>query len=441
MQLSEQQVLALAPDSGAASNGKKLAQARQWPLLGRSGRAVWGECQGSGAKPYQVRVDLADFASKCSCPSFKFPCKHSIGLLVLAANQPALVIEGDEPGWVSDWLDKRADTSARKEARALAKAEAPVDEAAQHKRAERRESRVRDGLAGLQVWLEDLVRNGLARLPAQGPGFWEQTAARLVDAQASGLAARVRALADLPGSREDWPERLLPELGRLALAVRAYERIDGLAPDLQQALRQTIGFSLREEEVLAQGEARRDRWQVIGQAADADERVKVRRTWLVGEASGRHAQFLQFAAGSQPFESSWLPGTAFEGELAFWPGAGSQRALLKGTATPLPLPAAFAVARSSLQLLDEAASMLAANPWHERIATVLEGAVPIHHEGRWQVADSAGHALPVAGRDHWLWMALAGGRPHALAAEWDGSGIRPLGLFAQGRYHVLAGGA
>ncbi len=37
---------------------------------------------------------------------------------------------------------KRADTGARKEARAVVKAEAPVDEAAQHLRAERRESRV-----------------------------------------------------------------------------------------------------------------------------------------------------------------------------------------------------------------------------------------------------------------------------------------------------------
>ncbi|MBV8636161.1 MAG: SWIM zinc finger family protein, partial [Burkholderiaceae bacterium] len=242
MQLTEQQVLALAPDSGSAANGKKLAQAKQWPLLGRNARAIWGECQGSGKNPYQVRVDLADFASKCSCPSFKFPCKHAIGLLVLAANQPAAVAAADEPEWVTDWLDKRADNAAKKEARAVAKAEAPVDEAAQQKRAEKRDQRVRDGLAALQVWLEDLVRNGLARLPAEGPAFWEQAAARLVDAQASGLATRLRALAELPGSRTDWPEMLLAELGRIALAVRAYERIEQLDPSIQQQLRQLIGY-------------------------------------------------------------------------------------------------------------------------------------------------------------------------------------------------------
>lgn len=441
MQLTEQQVLALAPDSGSAANGRKLAQPKQWPMLGRNARAVWGECQGSGKNPYQVRVDFSDFASKCSCPSFKFPCKHALGLLILAASQPAAVADADEPEWVSDWLDKRADNAARKEARAVAKADAPVDEAAQHKRAEKRENRVRDGMAGLQVWLEDLVRNGLARLPAQGPAFWEQMAARLVDAQAPGLAARVRALADIPGSREDWPERLLAELGRLALAVRAYERIDVLSPDLQQQLRQLIGFSVREEDVLAHGEGLRDRWHVIGQVADTDERVRVQRTWLVGEASGRPALLLQFAAGNQPFSAIWPPGTAFDGELAFWPCTGSRRAMLKGAATALPLPAAFPRADDYASLLDEAANALAANPWHDRLATVLDAIVPAYTGSAWHAVDSTGHGLPLHGGDHWLWLAVTGGRPHPVAVEWDGRALRPLGLYIDGRYQGLAGDA
>ncbi|WP_431825986.1 SWIM zinc finger family protein [Burkholderia sp. F1] len=440
MQLTEQQVLALAPDSGSASNGKKLAQPKQWPLLGRNARAIWGECQGSGKNPYQVRVDLADFASKCSCPSFKFPCKHALGLLVLAANQPDAVAETDEtdePEWVTSWLDKRADNAARKEARATAKADAPVDDAAQQKRAEKRDQRVRDGLAALQVWLEDLVRNGLARLPSEGPGLWEQAAARLVDAQASGLAARVRALADLPGSRPDWPELLLAELGRLSLAVRAYERIEQLDPPLQQQLRQLIGYSLREDEVLAHGDTQHDCWQVIGQHIEADERVRVQRSWLIGARSGRHALLLQFAAGNQPFAASWLPGTAFEGELAFWPGAGSLRAMLKGVATPAAAPGAFPLVRTHRQLLDAAATLLALNPWHERMATVLDACVPAFENGQWRVVGADGDALPLAGRDQWLWAAIAGGAPHAVAVEWDGQAVRPLGLYADGRYQVL----
>jgi hypothetical protein len=439
MQLTEQQVLALAPDSGSAANGKKLAQAKQWPLLGKNARAVWGECQGSGKNPYQVRVDLADFSSKCSCPSFKFPCKHALGLLVLAANQPAAVVDMEEPEWVSSWLDKRADTAAKKEARATAKAEAPVDEAAQQKRAEKRDQRVREGLAALQVWMEDLVRNGLARLSTEGPKFWEQAAARLVDAQASGLANRFRALADLPGSRPDWPEILLFELGRLSLAIRAYERFDQLDTPLQQQLRQVLGFTLREDEVLAHGDLQQDCWQVIGHCTDADERVRVQRSWLVGTRSGRRALLLQFAAGNQNFAASWLPGTAFEGELAFWPGAGSQRAMLKGLATPAAAPAAFPSAGSHEQLLDAAATLLAANPWHERMAIVLDACVPVFQNDLWMAVGAEGAALPLAGRDHWLWAALAGGQAHAVAMEWDGHALRPMGLYVDGQYQVLNG--
>lgn len=440
MQLTEQQVLALAPDSGSASNGRKLAQAKQWPTLGRSPRAAWGECQGSGKTPYQVRVDLADFASKCSCPSFKFPCKHALGLLVLAANQPDLLSEGNEPEWVASWLNKRADTASKKEVRAQAKAEAPVDETAQRKRAEKREDRVREGLAGLQRWLEDLVRNGLAPLASEGPAPWEQQASRLVDAQAGALAARVHALADLPGAGEHWPERLLAELGRISLAVQAYERIEQLAPDLQAVLRQYIGFSLREEEVLATGERCRDQWWVIGQTTQNDGRIRSQRTWLLGAQTGQTALMLQFAAGKQPFMASYLPGSFWDAELVFWPGAGLRRALLAGQPSLLPSSASLPPSRTVAQLLDDAAHYLAANPWHERQAAVLQNVAPRCGAEGWQLVDGAGDALPLAGNEHWLWLALSGGHAHALAVEWDGQAIQPMGLFIGHHYHPLTRG-
>lgn len=439
MQLNEQQVLALAPDSASAANGRKLSAAGNWSNLGKSPRALWGECKGSGAKPYQVRVDLSDFASKCTCPSHKFPCKHALGLLVLTANQPAQVADAAELEWVAEWLDKRSDNAAKKEARAIAKAEAPVDEAAQKKRAEKRDTRVRDGLAAFQVWLEDLVRNGMARLPAEGPQIWEQQAARLVDAQAPALAARVRLLADLPGGAPGWPQQLLGELGRMALALRAHERLEELAPAMQQTVRQYLGYTLREEDVLVQGESQRDRWQVIGQANEEDDKVRIQRTWIVGERSGRSALLLQFAAGAQNFASSWLPGTAFEADLAYWPGALPQRALLKGQAAPLPAPQAFSHAASIAELLDQSATMLAHNPWLERHAAVLRGVAAKHSDGQWQVVDETGLALPLHGEHHWLWLALGGGKPGDVAVEWDGQRARALGTYADGRYFALGG--
>lgn len=80
---TQEQILALAPDANSAKNGKALATSSKWSFLGCNDKAVWGECQGSGKKPYQTQIDLTQLAFKCSCPSRKFPCKHGIGMFLL----------------------------------------------------------------------------------------------------------------------------------------------------------------------------------------------------------------------------------------------------------------------------------------------------------------------------------------------------------------------
>lgn len=67
------QILALAPDAGSATSGKALAVPRKWSSLGRDDRAVWGECQGSGAKPYQPRSIWASQLLSARAPAANFP--------------------------------------------------------------------------------------------------------------------------------------------------------------------------------------------------------------------------------------------------------------------------------------------------------------------------------------------------------------------------------
>src|SRR4051812_14609217 len=96
-----EQVLALAPDPASGKAGKDLAgQRKKWTSLGRDERAAWGECQGSGSKPYQTKIDLSEPAFSCSCPSRKFPCKHGLGLFLLLVQQPAAFAGGPPPAWV-----------------------------------------------------------------------------------------------------------------------------------------------------------------------------------------------------------------------------------------------------------------------------------------------------------------------------------------------------
>jgi hypothetical protein len=45
---------------------------------------LFGECSGSGKKPYYCSVDFIDEEKpvpRCNCPSRQFPCKHAVGLL------------------------------------------------------------------------------------------------------------------------------------------------------------------------------------------------------------------------------------------------------------------------------------------------------------------------------------------------------------------------
>src|SRR5205807_4816352 len=155
----------MAPDSSAASAGKKLGNGKHWKNLGMCADALWGECQGSAL--YQVKVDLSTLSSQCSCPSRKLPCKHSLGLLLLVAASG--VPAADPPEWVTTWLSKRQANSARKQERAvkaIQTADGPPS-TAQLKTAEKRLATVKKGLETLDLWLNDLVRQGLASVSTQ----------------------------------------------------------------------------------------------------------------------------------------------------------------------------------------------------------------------------------------------------------------------------------
>jgi hypothetical protein len=421
MSYTTEQVIAAAPDAQVAAAGKKLADAKHWLNLGRDAEALWGECQGSAV--YQVRVALADLTSKCSCPSRKFPCKHGLGLLLLAAQSPARVAEGTQPEWVASWLAKRGETAVRK----ATPAEKKVDAAAQAKRAATRHERVLAGLDALDRWMNDLVRNGLAELETKGPALWEREGARLVDAQAPALASRLRAIANLPGA-PNWGERVLGELGRIALLTHAYRRIEQLDAPIAADVRTAIGWTLTEEEVRAHGDTVADEWLILGSAIEEDDRVRLQRTWLVGLRSNRTALVLQFAAGAASnFAEVLLPGTSIDADLTFWPSAQPQRALITArrsnrSTTELRAHATFA------SMLDAMATIFSAQPWLRHAGVAIENVVPmIDARGEWSVRDRDDAVLPLAGRDHWRLLALSGGAPIGIAAEWDGVALAPLG--------------
>lgn len=84
--ITEQQILAAAPNPAAAANGKKIAGSGGFVKLYKSADDTFfmGECKGSGKNPYITSADYIDPDKpvfRCSCPSRQFPCKHSLGLM------------------------------------------------------------------------------------------------------------------------------------------------------------------------------------------------------------------------------------------------------------------------------------------------------------------------------------------------------------------------
>ncbi len=439
--LNADQILALAPDAGSAKAGQGLANRRKWLALGHTDRAAWGECQGSAREPYRTQIDLTEPAFRCSCPSRKFPCKHSLGLFLLLASEPTAFDRGAPPPWVAEWLDRRNQSAQQREQKpAPVPAADPQKKrvAAQAKTAAARETKVAAGVEELGRWLRDLIRQGLAGAQSRPYSFWENMAARMVDAQAPGLARMVRVLAGIPASGEGWQAHLLERLALLHLLLEGYQRIEMLPLDTQADIRATIGWSQNQDELL-ESAGLRDRWLILGQRVEDEDHLRVQRTWLWGEAHARPALILAFAAPGQPLERSLVPGTALDAELVYFPSAYSLRALVKQRHSS-PTPIGQAPGYADIQTATAAYSAaLAAFTWLERFPMPLQAVTPTRVGERWAVRDATGRMLPIApGFAHgWRLLAISGGRPLALFGEWNGTTLLPLSADAGEEFRTL----
>ncbi|MGW0819787.1 SWIM zinc finger family protein [Streptomyces sp. NPDC002845] len=432
------QVLALAPDAASRKAGSKLGAAGPWSEAGSSDEGtVWGLCKGSGSKPYQTVIDVADStgpAYKCSCPSRKFPCKHALGLLLLWAGADGAVPCGQAPDWAEQWTEgRRRRAEEKRTTTGGASGATSGDPEAARRRAERRAERITAGAAELEQRLADLLRGGLAAAEQSGYGLWEETAARMVDAQAPGLAARVRELGAIPSSGPGWPVRLLEECALLHLLDRGWLRRERLPEGLAATVRSRVGLPGSPD-----GPPVRDRWLVLAQYDTADARLTTRRIWLYGAESDRTALLLSYGAAGRAPELSLPVGLAFEADVSAYPGAGRLRAAL-GERFTAPEPAAIrppgvtpaqAAARYGDALRDD--------PWLDSVPVTLARVIPTPDGDSWQLADADGDlALPVAASLRsrpglWRLVALSGGAPVTVFGECGHRGFTPLTAWPEG---------
>lgn len=430
------QVLALAPDEAGRKAARALARPRPWSDLGSTDSLVWGKCQGSAKAPYQVTVDLNEPAFRCTCPSRKFPCKHGVALLLLWADADSKVAElGAAAPFADEWVGERrirAEQRADRAARQAAGESGLADPEAAARRAEQRQATMTAGLEDFERWLTDLVRQGLAEARRQPYRYWDAAAARLVDAQLPALADRVRGAAGLAQGGGDWAERLLAELGRWFLAVRAWPRRAALPPAVAADLETFLGASRRKEDVEAAGGVR-DRWHVVGVRLGEDERIRSQRTWLIGEDTGEFVVLLDFAAAGAVLQVPGVVGSIVDATVARYPGHPPVRGLFTGdqlvVGTGRSLPHAADVATA----LDRAATWLASNPWLGRVPVALRSATAVIDDGDLWVVDDTGRGLQADGEtDPWLLLALTGGHPTEVFGELQGGRLHVTTVAVEG---------
>src|SRR4051794_20073865 len=98
-----------APNAAAIKNARSVIIKKKLVGLFRSadGTLIFGDCGGSGAENYRPSADFSDPAKpvyRCTCPSHRFPCKHSLALLYAHA-QGAKFLEKEAP---ADIVEKRS---------------------------------------------------------------------------------------------------------------------------------------------------------------------------------------------------------------------------------------------------------------------------------------------------------------------------------------------
>ena len=189
--ITEQQIMSMAPNAAAASNGKKISQKGGFVKLFCSSDDTFylGDCTGSGKSNYVTSVDFIEPNNpvcRCSCPSRQFPCKHGLGLLYEIMAKKTFA-----PCEIPDDIVKKRAKKEKKENAAAAEETGELDEAALKKKAAAAKSakaaktkKLKKQVEGLDLTtklVQELIRSGLGTMGGTTLKTYEQLSKQLGD--------------------------------------------------------------------------------------------------------------------------------------------------------------------------------------------------------------------------------------------------------------------
>jgi hypothetical protein len=288
------------------------------------------------------------------------------------------------------------------------------------------------GNAEFQSRLLDLIRGGLVELDLSPPQYFEEFAARMVDAQLGSIAKRIRSWATFREQFPDtWHEKLLNELGELYIFSKAFQHFDRLSDSFQDELLAQAGVTTRTSDLFQQ-QGVQDEWLVLGQVATPEvSNLTSRRTWLIGKDTKNIVLLLEYSFGSSDFTTLWLKEIAYAGEAVYYPTAYPLRVAFKSVDV-VPLFTQISGYLTIATFLEAYSAALAQNPWLPQFPAVLTSVKPVFYENKFLLIDIEKKFIYTEGEEmaSWQLLAMSGGHSISVFGEWDGQVFKVLNMFS-----------
>ena len=427
----------MANSPAAFKRAQDLVNKGKWQSLSisQNGRALWGECKGSGRNPYKTEIDLNNGgAFRCTCPSREHPCKHALSLLYIYVDRQEKLNKQTIEGTLQDWLKKRDDKQTAKEQKVeKTPEEIAKSQAAKAKRWEKRLALMSSGIETFYLWLVDLIRQGLINVPSTDWRFWERIAAQLTDAKMPALSLSIRELAthivqsggDLSGQHAKIAAKYIGKWNAMIQAFRKREQLTALE---QEDLYSALGRNIQKKELSEIGTTYNDKWVVLGRRDDEDvEGRAYRQIWLWGIQQQQYGCVVDFSFGGQPYEQQFFIGQILDGALTYYPSNYPQRAIIPqfnsiGLTHDAPNYSMHTSIESAMNAYTEA---IAQQPWLYEFPIVMENMLPIVDEDKsfMGLMDSDQKIMPLGNtidKSIWQMIGLSGGNPITVFGTWDG---------------------
>lgn len=430
MELTSEKIRLIAPDEGTLERAKGLALAYLWQELKGNETIIWGKYASTEHHLYETQVYVPDLKHHCTCPSRKAPCKHVLALLLLKIQESAAIINTAEetPQSIRLWLKSLEE----------AKEKSLVNQEAADKNRAKRLEQMTAGVEELEIWLSDIIQQGLAVLEGQNDDYWQEVGAKMVDAKLGSVGRRLKSFQDLAGTKH-WHEQLLLDLSELYLLAQGFKRMETLPEALQQEILTVAGIAIKKQEVLNQHNGIADNWLAIGQISGKEDKLLYRRTWFLGEKTQHQGVVLEYTPGHIGFDTSWTVGAVYQGDVLYYPSVYPLRILFRQFRFSNDPFSNFVGFEDFEAFLDSYAEATAANPWMVAFPALLEDVIPVVQGEELLLVDQHKKYLSASIRDesHWKLLALSGGHPICVFGEWEKGCFFVMSALAENRLVVL----